>query len=154
MPLVRRVVSGGQTGVDRAGLDAAIALGLDHGGWCPQGRLAEDGTVPSCYELSETDSADYRVRTEKNVIDSDGTLILYDGRLQGGTLLTQRLCRKHCKPHRLVQLERSTVGEVREWLSGSALAVLNVAGPRESSSPGIGARALAFLLRVLEPGDS
>ena len=86
-----RIVSGGQTGVDRAALDVAIAIGIEHGGWCPAGRLAEDGVVPPQYDLRETDSNEYPVRTELNVADSDATLILYEGKLKGGTLLTQKI---------------------------------------------------------------
>lgn len=85
---VRRIVSGGQTGVDRAALDVAMQLSIEHGGWCPRGRLAEDGTIPSRYDLRETRSAKYHVRTERNVVDSDATLILYRKSLTGGTLLT------------------------------------------------------------------
>ncbi len=92
-----RIVSGGQTGVDRAALDVAIALGIEHGGWCPRGRLAEDGTIPARYLLRETSSSEYAVRTEQNVIDSDGTLVIYYQRLQRGSLLTYRLAKEHGK---------------------------------------------------------
>ena len=77
-----KIVSGGQTGVDRGALNAAIALGIEHGGWCPAGRVSEDGTIPSRYEMTETDSADYPTRTQQNVIDSDATLILYEQKLK------------------------------------------------------------------------
>ncbi len=103
------IVSGGQTGVDRAALDVAIAIGIAHGGWCPAGRLSEDGSIPSRYELRETDSHEYPVRTEQNVIDSDATLILYEGRLKGGTLLTQRICRRLGKPQLSVKIDASNV---------------------------------------------
>ena len=99
------IVSGGQTGVDRAALDVAIAIGIGHGGWCPAGRLSEDGTIPSRYDLQETDSPEYPVRTEKNVIDSDATLLLYEGRLKGGTLLTRRICVRHGKPDLVVRID-------------------------------------------------
>ena len=111
------IVSGGQTGVDRAALDVAMAMGIGHGGWCPAGRLSEDGTVPSRYELRETDSSDYPARTEQNVIDSDATLILYEGRLKGGTLLTRRICRRLKRPHLVVRIDRE------ESERGAALAV-------------------------------
>src|SRR5688572_12994856 len=88
---VQRIVSGGQTGVDRGALDAAIALGIEHGGWCPRGRLAEDGQIPRRYQLTETKTSKYRERTERNVLDSDGTLILFRALLSGGTELTRRL---------------------------------------------------------------
>jgi hypothetical protein len=146
--LPRRIVSGGQTGVDRAGLEAAIAHQIEHGGWCPKGRLAEDGSIPSRYDLSEMDSAEYPPRTEQNVIDSDATLILYERKLKGGTLLTQRYAKRWKRPHRCVRLEDGPIEDVRRWLDEVRPAVLNIAGPRESTSPGIEQRALRFLLDV------
>lgn len=143
-----KIVTGGQTGVDRAGLDLAIAIGIEHGGWCPRGRLAEDGTIPSRYELMENDSNDYTVRTRQNVIDSDATLILYEQRLRGGTLLTQRVAKEAGKPHLCVMIEESAVAKIREWLDSWKPAVVNIAGPRESSFPGISSRALDLLLMV------
>jgi hypothetical protein len=149
-PRVQRIVSGGQTGVDRAALDAAIALDIDHGGWCPRGRLAEDGRIAARYRLQETSSSDYWVRTEQNVIDSDGTLILYRGQLSGGTQLTLRMAAKHRKACLLIDLagDRDIDG-VRQWLVSNAVQVLNVAGPRESSVPGITKEAFEFLQTVL-----
>ena len=145
-----KIVSGGQTGVDRGALDAAIALGIPHGGWCPRGRLAEDGTIPARYQLTETDSPEYRARTEKNVRDSDATLILYRGELKGGTELTRQLAKRHAKPCLVVDLDHPTdLEEIRQWLSQPQITVLNVAGPRESQSPGISARAADFLNRLL-----
>jgi hypothetical protein len=144
-----RIVSGGQTGVDRAALDAAIALGLDHGGWCPAGRLSEDGSIPSRYQLQETDSSDYPIRTEQNVIDSDATLILYRGRLKGGTLLTRKICDRLAKPKLLVRLDRDPPQSVRDWLADNQPRTLNVAGPRESTSEGIYDAAMTYLLAVL-----
>lgn len=141
-----KIVSGGQTGVDRGALDAAIKLGIAHGGWCPRGRLAEDGTIPPRYRLAETDSPEYRVRTQQNVIDSDATLILYRGRLQGGTELTRQLAEKHHKPCLLVDLDHPCrPEEVRQWIAQSAAETLNVAGPRESQQPGISTTASQFL---------
>ena len=96
---LKKIVSGGQTGVDRTALDVAIQLGLEHGGWCPRGRMAEDGRIPECYQLTECAEPDYRLRTEQNVIDSDGTLILFHEPLTGGTRLTRRFARKHIKPY-------------------------------------------------------
>lgn len=152
---VRRIVSGGQTGVDRAALDAAIGLELEHGGWCPRGRLAEDGCIPQRYRLRETKSAEYPVRTEQNVVDSDGTLILHRERLSGGTELTRRLALKHSKPCCAVDLEqRHDIPYVRQWIADHSIAVLNVAGPRESSSPGIGRDAHDFLCSVFSEEDT
>jgi hypothetical protein len=153
---VQRIVSGGQTGVDRAALDVAIRLGMAHGGWCPRGRLAEDGTIPPRYQLTETGSIDYPVRTEQNVIDSDATLILCRGRLFGGTELTRRFAAKHARPLLVVDLQSGQDdGLVRRWLSEHSVRVLNVAGPRESSAAGIGDQAVQFLYRVFSrtPAD-
>ncbi len=145
-----KIVSGGQTGVDRGALDAAIALGILHGGWCPRGRLAEDGTIPARYRLTETDSLEYHVRTESNVLDSDATLILYRGELKGGTKLTRQLAKRHGKPCLAVNLDHpADLDEIRQWIIQSRAATLNVAGPRESQSPGISALATDFLNRLL-----
>jgi hypothetical protein len=143
------VVSGGQTGVDRAGLDVAIALGIMHGGWCPAGRLSEDGSVPSRYQLRETETSEYPPRTEQNVIDSDGTLILFEKELKGGTKLTQRFCRRHNKSHLVARIDRPSSDEVRQWLAREKPATLNIAGPRESTYPGIYDRAFQFLIMIL-----
>ena len=145
-----QIISGGQTGVDRAALDVAIAIGIGHGGWCPAGRLSEDGTVPSRYELRETDSSDYPVRTEQNVIDSDATLILYEFRLKGGTLLTRKICRRLGKPYIVARIDQDDPADVRRWLAEHQPETLNVAGPRESTYPGIFHRSMEFLLRVLD----
>ena len=135
---VQRIVSGGQTGVDRGALDAAIELGVEHGGWCPRGRLAEDGPIPARYQLRETEETEYAVRTESNVIDSDWTLVLYKDRLQRGTLLTYRLARRHARPALCVRLEQPVdVAKIQQWIIDEGIHVLNVAGPRASSSPGI-----------------
>ncbi len=144
-----KVVSGGQTGVDRAALDTAIALGIPHGGWCPKGRLAEDGAMDPRYQLCETDSAQYAIRTEWNVRDSDATLILCRGKPTGGTRLTQRLARRHHRPCLVVDLLQPVDFEaVRQWLVDAHPAVLNVAGPRESQSPGIAAEVATLLRRL------
>ncbi len=135
---VQRIVSGGQTGVDRAGLNVAIALNIDHGGWCPRGRLAEDGPIPEQYNLQETAAAEYSIRTEKNVIDSDATLLLFIGSLQRGTLLTYRFTKRHSKPSLRVRLDNATdVRAIQAWLWDFQIKTLNIAGPRESSQPGI-----------------
>jgi hypothetical protein len=146
-----RIVSGGQTGVDRAALDVAIELGLPHGGWCPCGRRAEDGTIADRYELLETDSPAYHVRTKQNVIDSDATLVLTRGEPAGGTALTIRLARQHNRPLLVIDLARSETSpeEVRKWIGAGGYRILNVAGPRESQQPGIARQAAEFLRSVL-----
>lgn len=160
MTLVK-LVSGGQTGVDRAALDAALAAGfirrcLTHslrsgppsgrspargavvpcGGWAPGDRMAEDGVIPERYPLTALPKAGYRQRTRQNVVDSDGTAIMYFKSLKGGTRLTRNLCALEKKPYLLVDAERLSVAEavraVRGFIEEHRIAVLNVAGPRAS----------------------
>jgi Circularly permutated YpsA SLOG family len=133
-PLV--IVSGGQTGVDRAALDVAIELNIAHGGWCPRGRLAEDGRIDPKYQLTETTEATYPARTERNIIDSDATLILRGSQVSRGTALTIRLCREHGKPYLSVSLNRAKLAKIQDWLAQHRPARLNIAGPRESSQSG------------------
>ncbi len=147
-----RIISGGQTGVDRAALDVAIALGIPHGGWCPRGRAAEDGRIPERYQLQETDAADYPVRTERNVRDSDATLIVCRGGPSGGTELTLRLAQQRRRPCLVADLDAvASPAAAAEWLRANGVEVLNVAGPRESQCPGIAADAADFLREVLAP---
>lgn len=147
--MIEKVVSGGQTGVDRAGLDAAQAAGLPIGGYCPKGRLAEDGTVPECYPLIELESDRYASRTEKNVVESDGTLVLNCGELTDGTRATVEYARQHGRPYLVLQLDKDPdLEECRNWLKRHDLKTLNVAGPRESKCPGIYRQALVFLQRL------
>jgi hypothetical protein len=146
-----KIVSGGQTGVDRGALDAAMALGIPHGGWCPKGRLAEDGPIPSIYQLAETGSPAYAERTERNVLGSDATLILCRGRPSGGTDLTLRLARRHARPHLVADLNEPVLARVRRWLAKIRPATLNVAGPRESQAPGIAAQATKLLIQLFSP---
>ncbi|MCA8951811.1 MAG: molybdenum cofactor carrier [Planctomycetes bacterium] len=145
---VERIVSGGPTGVDRAALDVALEYGIPHGGWCPRGRLAEDGRVPANYTMRETDSANFAVRTERNVVDSDATLVFTVGEPSGGTRLTIELCGKHDKPHFVADLRRPphlVIGDVNRWLVAQSPPTLNVAGPRESGAPGVHAHARMVL---------
>jgi len=147
---IDRLVSGGQAGVDRGALDAAIACELPHGGWCPRGRRAEDGVIPPRYELEEHASRNYPGRTLQNVLDSDATLLLNRGSLSGGTALTQRLAKEHGKPWLLVALDQDPdPGSVLTWLDEHAVNILNVAGPRESGSPGIAELAREFIISML-----
>lgn len=143
---IDKIVSGGQTGVDRAGLDVAIALGIAHGGWCPKGRKAEDGVIPAGYRLEETPTAEYRQRTEWNVRDSDGTLILTRGSPTGGTALTIRLASVYSRPCLVINLDaQPDPDKVSAWLAANRIRVLNVAGPRESGFQGIHDTAAVFL---------
>jgi hypothetical protein len=150
MQLVNEVVSGGQTGVDRAALDVAQELGIPCGGWCPQGRRAEDGIIPDRYPLQETPGKNYNIRTEKNVRDSDATLILNLGSLEGGTARTVEIARRQHRPCLVVELEAPPdPAAVREWLRQYKIRKLNIAGPRETKWPGIQKSAAAFLRLVL-----
>jgi len=137
-----RIISGGQTGADRAALDYAICSGITHGGWCPRGRRSQDGRIPDRYQLTETDVRDYSVRTEKNVLDSSGTL-LFQMVLSGGTRLTREFCRRHCKPCLTIDVDEArenlagTAAKIGQWLLEERIEVLNVAGHREEMCPGI-----------------
>jgi hypothetical protein len=149
--VIHRIVSGGQTGVDRAALDVALELGLPCGGWCPMGRRAEDGVIPARYPLRETGSANYAERTRLNVLDSDGTLILNRGELAGGTALTAELAGLNGRPCLVVQPDSAPdTGMVIDWLQGHNVHILNVAGPRESQHPGIHSQACEFLHKLLQ----
>ncbi len=149
---LRQIVSGGQSGVDRAALDVGLALGLPVGGWCPKGRRAEDGRIADRYPLVETPERNYQTRTRRNVEDSDGTLILNLGKLDGGTALTVAHARQIGKPCLVVALEEGIEpATFRDWLKENSITVLNVAGPRESKRPGVyraAVRYLKVLLRV------
>ena len=139
--------------MDRAALDAALELKLPCGGYVPKGRLAEDGPISYRYPMTEAETADYRARTELNVVHSDATLILHRGPMFGGTLLTEEFCRKHAKSVLAVDLAagaESAVETVRRFVAGTQPGVLNVAGPRESNCPGIYADAFDVLRRALK----
>jgi hypothetical protein len=148
---LHKIISGGQTGVDQAALDVAISHGLQHGGWCPRGRLCETGVIPEKYRLVETESYEYRFRTERNVVESDATLILYRRKLTAGTAYTYRMAKKHGKPFLLVDLEANfPVQSVVRWLEDAGVRVLNVAGPRESTAENIGQQSRQFLASVVQ----
>jgi len=154
MPYPKKIISGGQTGVDRAALDVAFELGIPGGGWCPKGRRAEDGPIDPRYPLRETHSLDYRVRTEKNVKEADGTLVLTWGPATGGTALTIRFAQKHKKPHLVLDLSLKREAAVLEdWIRRYAIRLLNVAGPRESECPGIYNQAADFLRATFTERD-
>lgn len=134
--MIEKIISGGQTGVDRAALDAAIALSIPHGGWLPKGRKTEDGPLPERYLLQEMPSASYQDRTVRNVMDSDGTLIISRGALTGGSALTQTAAATHEKPCLHVDLKQMpgflASSQVVDWLIENHVEILNVAGPRAS----------------------
>lgn len=152
---LEKIVSGGQTGVDRAALDVAIALGIPHGGWCPKGRLAEDGTIDAHYQLVEHASPDYAARTRQNVIDSDATLILYRQRMTGGTALTNRIAHELGIPMLRVRLDvKANYDRVASWIAQHSIKVLNVAGPRGSSHPELYGDACDFLTKLFQSSQS
>ncbi len=137
-----KIVSGGQTGVDRAALDFARRHGYEHGGWCPRGRRAEDEAIPLAYQLHETPTSGYGERTEKNVVDSDATLIVTrESELAGGTAFTKTCAGQHGRPV-LVVRECDGMAEgaatLSKFLEQNQVRTLNVAGPRESQAPGLG----------------
>ena len=139
--MLKKIISGGQTGVDRGALDAALAAGFSCGGWCPQGKRAEDGKIPDRYPLEETRSAHYLDRTHRNVEDSDGTLIIARVPLLGGTRATARFAEHIKKPSLVLDPDRHTTERMFEttlgWLSDHSIQTLNVAGPRASSGWGM-----------------
>jgi hypothetical protein len=144
-----RIISGGQAGVDRAALDAALGVGVTIGGWCPRGRWAEDGPIPARYPLRETATDDPAERTRLNVHDSDATLILTLGPPDAGTRLTVEIARELDRPLAVFDVAIADAREIRAWIATTRPARLNVAGPRESNAPGIYARARALLDDVL-----
>lgn len=147
--LIEKLVSGGQTGVDRAALDVALKLSIPCGGWCPRGRRAEDGEIPARYPLEETRSREYRARTLKNLTESGATLVLTRGEPKGGTKLTVELAEAGGKPVLVVDLSSPPAPRaVIRWLEAHGVRILNVAGPRESQAPGIYEEARAYLLRL------
>ena len=148
-----KIVSGGQTGADRGGLDAAIELNIPHGGWCPKGRGAEDGKIPAKYNLTETTSFVYWKRTEQNVIDSSATIIFTFGSPTGGSKLTLEFAVKHSKPHIHIDLnydDTQIINKLSKWLADlhNPQIILNIAGTRESEAPGIQERVYGIVVRV------
>src|SRR5438552_14466731 len=134
-----KIISGGQTGVDRAALDAALKYGIDCGGWCPAGRLDELGRIPDRYPVRELEHGGFTERTLQNVKDSDGTVIIYPGKLSGGTEQTVRFCIELQRPHQLIDASKisAKVGAklISDFVRKHKIDVLNVAGPRQSEWP-------------------
>jgi hypothetical protein len=150
-----KIISGGQTGVDRAALDFALGSGVECGGWCPPARESESGRIPDKYPLKEVEVSEYNERTRRNILDSDATLVITaGGRMEPGTLLTIEWANKYSRPlhhldlEDLDKLDETSLADVRTWLLSGRITVLNVAGNRESTSPGIGEYTRLFLERL------
>lgn len=143
------IMSGGQTGVDRAALDVAMQLGIPVAGFCPKGRIAEDGLLDLKYPLQESVTSDYLERTFTNVLMSDGTLILCNGELTSGTLMTKEFAVVLRKPYHVVDLQMPHSHEtVVHWIKEHSIRNLNFAGPRESKQPGVYTQACNYLLQL------
>ena len=161
--MLKKIISGGQTGADRAALDTAIKLDIPHGGWIPKGRITETGPLPASYQLQEMPTDSYSKRTEQNVIDSDGTLIIARGRLAGGTAYTRLMALKHRKQLLGIDLNLTNhyagASLVASWIDMQNIQVLNVAGPRASEDSAIYddvCRILEIAIKILrdEQGKS
>ncbi len=141
-----KIMSGGQTGVDRAALDVALDQNISCGGWCPKGRKTEDGTLSKIYPLQETPSDHYSERTKWNVRDSDGTMILTWGPPKNGTKLTINIAKKLNKPYIIVDMiSPPTISEILDWMATHQIQVLNIAGPRGSFAPFVYSEARVFI---------
>ncbi len=152
--MIKKIISGGQTGADQAALDFAIEHGIPHGVWIPKGRKTEGGILPDKYHLDEMPTASYPKRTEKNIMDSDGTLVFSRGKLTGGSALTRKLAKQHQKPYFHIHLDKVEKTEALQtitvWIYKHEIAVLNVAGPRASKDPRIHDPVMAILEGVVK----
>jgi len=152
--MLEKIISGGQTGVDRAALDVAIENNLSHGGYCPKGRIAEDGKIDDVYDLIELKTKSYVIRTKKNVEESDGTLIFIFANLMGpGTKLTKITTIARNKPLLIIDLSKEidkNLELVVEWIQDNNIKIVNVAGSRESKIPGIYLKTYQFIYLILD----
>lgn len=150
IPMIEKIISGGQTGADRAALDVAIKLGIPHGGWIPKGRITEEGPLPERYRMQEMPTESYSDRTEKNVIDSDGTLIVCRGQPTGGSDYTREMALKHKKQLLHVDLNQTSSFDaaslISSWIKLYQIKTLNVAGPSASKDPNV----YVDVFRILE----
>jgi hypothetical protein len=151
--MIKKIISGGQTGADRAALDVALKLNIPHGGWCPRGRLAEDGIIDAIYRLTETPNANSAQRTEWNVRDSDGTVIFsISTQLSGGSAKTEVFARQYQKPCLHISKEKDAERArdmLKEFVAQHEIEVLNVAGPRHSEEPEVAEFVSQTILQML-----
>jgi len=152
--MIKKIITGGQTGADRAALDVAIKLGVPHGGWIPKGRKTEDGILPEKYQLKEMPTASYPKRTEQNVIDSDGTLIISHGKLTGGSDYTRKMTLRHHKQLLYIDLNNyepfDAASLIASWIRMQNIQILNVAGPRASKDPEIYGDVIKILAQTIQ----
>jgi hypothetical protein len=150
---ISKIISGGQTGADQAALDAAAKIKIPYGGWIPKGRKTEAGRLPDRYRMCEMPTKSYALRTEQNVVCSDGTLIISHGPLSGGSKYTQAMAAKHSKPYLHINLCESGDAKAAEsakaFVKENKIKILNVAGPRASEDPRIYLAAMRLITRVL-----
>lgn len=150
--MIKKIISGGQTGADRAALDASIEFNVPHGGWIPRGRRTEDGPLPEKYHLGEMPTDSYPERTERNVMDSDGTLIISRGLPTGGTAYTIEMARKHGKPYLYLNLDKTSEHDapsiISSWIKKQGIEILNVAGPRASEDYGIYRKVKSIIEKI------
>jgi len=151
-----KIISGGQTGVDRAALDAALRHGIESSGWCPTGRLDEFGRIPDRYPVKELQNGGFTERTLQNVKDSDGTIIIYPGKLSGGTEQTLHFCVEQRRPHELIDASKVSTEKaaqlIADFVCENNIEILNVAGPRQSEWPegyGYAAQVLDIFLNSI-----
>jgi len=151
---LRKIISGGQTGADRAGLDAAVALGIEYGGALPRGRKTEDGPLSTKYTgMTELPTGNYASRTVQNVKAADATLVFMDGKAGAGTALTVRICNSLAKPFLIIDFKAAgadPADRILDWLNSVRPSILNIAGSRESLSPGTYKQTLKLLKTVLK----
>jgi hypothetical protein len=156
--IIRKIISGGQTGADQAALDVAIRFDIPHGGWIPANRRTEAGPLPEKYNMKELPEESYEVRTERNVVDSEGTLILSHGDLKGGSEYTARMARKHGRPWLHVDMNRLCVSSgtrmIRSWVTEKGIHILNVAGPRASEDPHIYEKTARVMETLFRPREA
>ncbi len=154
--MIKKIISGGQTGADQAALDVAIKLDIPHGGWITKGRKTEKGTLPEKYQLQEMPTGSYAKQTEQNVSDSDGTLIISHGKFTSASVSTQELAEKHGRPLLQIDLKMTAAFEaartINSWIIRHGINVLNVTGPQASKDPKIYQATLNILEAVIYMG--